>query len=698
MLLLNPYLNLEKKYEKISEEFEKLNEYQKEAILNNERVLLLNASVGSGKTTVLVNKILYLHLIKEIPLEKMFVLTFTNKAANEIKNRFKEFEITVDESNLYFGTFHSVAKKILDNSTSLEKLGYKKDFSIIDTDELTEFLNNIIDEQKLNVKYRNKLTKRIDLFKKGKPLYANMKNMDSIEKLLSIAKEEKKINNIMDFDDLIENCIKLLESELSDILPEYVIIDEFQDCNDQQINMIELLAGKTAKIFAVGDPNQTIYTWRGSRINVFKEFKDKTKAQELTLPINYRSTSTILEIAKIFLNNPSDLQGVRGNGNPIIIANHYNDFNEAIYISDKIKDLVSHEYEYKDVAILYRKQSQSKVFEDIFEKENIPFEVSVRKTLRDIPVLYWLVKLLKSSINPYDKHSYTRVLTDEKFGTLKNKKDLFFSPFKLDEKSIFLSSKIKDYKNSNIKVEDIYGYFELDKFIKPTSSDYKENKEYIHKFLKKLSEYVHVSHSEEIEGIKDFVNNSALYGTQIVEETINMTNNSVKLMTLHSAKGLEFKYVFIIGVNEGMIPMKVSSPQEEEEERRLFFVGITRAKDNLEVSYLTSPSSFGVWGFPSTYLSMIPNHLKDLSNSLEEKKKNSIRDIANEIKQERKNKIYIELQQEVTEKEEDVKIQVIHNRYGKGYIISNEDGLITINFEKYGEKVFMEGLEDFDYV
>ena len=687
---MNPYDIKKISNTKIVDEYNKLNDYQKKAILNDDKTLLLNACVGSGKTTVLIQKILYLHLIKEVPLEEMVVLTFTNKAANEILERFINFNIPLTQSNLYFGTFHSIAKKLLDSSLNLNEIGYKNNFSIIDTDEYTEFLENIIEENNLNIKYKNKLKKRIDLSRQNKFTYGAMKYNDDFELLLKLSYEKRKEYNLMTFDDLIENCLFLLKEYRLDKEIKYVIVDEFQDCNIEQIEMIKLLLKTTGSLFAVGDPNQTIYTWRGSKLNIFEEFEKYRKFTSLTLPINYRSTSTILDIARIFLHDSSELKSSRENGNLIKVSNHYNDFNEAFYITEKIKELVSKDISYKDICILYRKQNQSSPFIESFIKENIPYEVSLRKSIKNIPVLFWFIKLLKASINDYDKFSFINVLSNENYGLNLSKESclgLIKNNFK--DSNIHLVEKILNYKINKPNIDELFDYFNLHIYLKPTSSSYEDDKLYINTFLNNLKTFININGFAEFQGIKEYINTSALFGSQIIDEKINIDNDSVKLMTLHSAKGLEFSYVFIVGANEGLIPMRSSSYEEFEEEKRLFFVGITRAKNNLEISYNTSPSGYGVFGEKSRFIDMIPSHLKN--NSFENTNiETSIKDMVREIKKE--SNIFDII------KEDNIKTFVVHHHYGNGHILLIEDGIIKVLFEKYGEKEFIEGLEDYKII
>lgn len=669
----------------LQESFGCLNSYQKKAVESVDRALLLNASVGSGKTTVLVSKVLYLYHVKKVPLSSMVVLTFTNKAAEEIKDRvISTSSSPIDTDDMrFFGTFHGVARNLLVNCLPIESLGYTRDFTIVDSDGLEEICESIINSSGLDIKYRKRLQKRIERLKDGDTLYGNMKRDDEIEKLVKILAEEKLKRNVMDFDDLIKNCTILLEAE--DFNPSWVIIDEFQDTDSSQMDMIDVLAGDDTRIFAVGDPNQIIYSWRGSREDIFETFKDRYNAVEMTLPVNYRSTGTILEAAKAFLKNPSSLEGIRDKGNPIVIKRHYDAFNEALYLADLIKKLHDGGTPYKDIGIFYRVQKQSAVFEDVFERKGIPYEVSVRKNLRDIPPLYWFVRVLKGSVNNRDRDSFIYVVQDVKYG-------LGFTPMQsrkaFGKKSIETGSipkiakRMMDFNEwcsglgSTDGLEDkIYEYFDLDTYLSPTSISYFEDRGRILKYLSEIKKYIVGMGYGILEGIKNAVNDSMLYGRQIIDDIIDPEKESVKLMTLHASKGLEFKYVFITGANYGIIPL--GGRMDNEEEKRLFFVALTRAKDYLEISYHSNPEGYNVLPEPSPFIGMIPKNL--ITSDVVGDNHHKLSQLKAKIKE----------NMELERQDKKIKRKIVnHPKYGQGYVVSEDDEIITARFEGYGEKSF----------
>ena len=669
-----------------------LNEYQEQAVIDDNRACLVNAQVGSGKTTVLISKVFYFHRVKAVSFEDMVVLTFTNKAANEIKERIKNTDAQIGEKEMqYFGTFHSVALRMLKTILPIEDLGYTKDFAVIDPDEEVEMALKIIMANSLSIKYPNKLYKRLERAIQGQFIYSSMKYNDDIQNLIKLLQQEKQEQNKMSFYDLINNAFTLLKN--AEYRPRWIIIDEFQDSDELQLGFIRTLVGEQTKLFAVGDPNQIIYSWRGSSQNVFSSFRNEYGARELSLPINYRSCGTILEVAKCFLRTSSDLSGLREQGSKITIRNHYNPFNEAQYLCDKISDIVSQGSRYMDIAIFYRLQRQSITLEDVFKKHGIPYEVSMRKTLKDIPVLGWLVKLMKFSVNNNDIDSAIYVLSDNTYG------EHFFSGVSKKMINNDEARKLKIYRKmqgfaewcrDNNSVIDAYEYFELDNYINPTSSSFIEDKKHILALLEKIDAYIKLHNFTLFDGVVDFVDSSALYGIDFLKDDVQLNSNTVKLMTLHASKGLEFKHVFIIGANFGSIPLPTTSAEEQDEEKRLFFVGITRAKDFLEISYYTSPDDPRVVPGASSYLSMIPAHLVDR----EEMNAGTV-----DLQSFRREVAQMKNQPSITSivpPSHSGGRKVKHPKYGVGTVCKETEDVITVNFNGYGDKEFLKALSELE--
>jgi DNA helicase-2/ATP-dependent DNA helicase PcrA len=712
-------------YEK---ELDKLNENQREAVYDESNACVVNANVGSGKTTVLISKIIYLHQVKHIDYRDMVVLTFTNKAANEIKERLFLFENNLNTEELQcFGTFHSVALHFLRNLLPIEQLGYSKDFWVIEPEEELDIALQIIHDEKLIIKYKNRLKKRLEQEQVSR-------YQDDLIKLKELLQEEKIKQNKMSFSDLLINVSHLLKDQY--IAPEWIIIDEVQDSDKMQLDFIDALKKNNTKIFAVGDPNQVIYSWRGSSLNVFYTLKEKYKARELSLPVNYRSSTSILEAAKCFLDNKNTLAGIREPGDKIIVKRQYNSFQEACYLADRIKEIHEMGTPYGEIAIFYRLQNQSEVFEDVFTKDGIPYEVSLKKTIRDIPVLNWAIKLLRFSLDEKDIASGIIVLSNKEYGqgitekaALKLVKERVVRKqlkeeemqieLKFETKIDFLDRMLcfrKEFSEKLPDEYDLYEYFDFDSHLHPTAVSYQEDKESVKTLLNMALVSIKEKHMPFFEGLTDFINSSALNGLNIIQRDISRESDSVKLMTLHASKGLEFSYVFITGVNYGLIPLQSKSFEDEDEERRLFYVGITRAKDYLELSYYSNPDIYRTMPGESRFIRMIPGHLIQ-SEEIEQVEVN-LQEMKRQIQAERTSvrlskEVGIQYdvdsdidcgedkiisKEKIFSKQKVSVRKVSHVKYGIGTVVLEDDIMITVEFEGYGEKEFMKGFSELEEV
>lgn len=715
--------------ENYTQQLQRLNEYQKAAVFDESNACLVNANVGSGKTTVLITKVMYLHYEKQIPYEQMVVLTFTNKAEDEIKERLYALEPEITEEQLWgFGTFHSVCLTMLKKMLPVENLGYTKEFMVMDPDEELGMAEQLILTYQLKIKYKNRLKKRLE--------QKNSKYQDDIEKLKALLKEEKRRQDKMTFDELLENTcnlVKMSEQKMDDI--SWIIVDEVQDSDEKQLELIDCLKKPQTCFFAVGDPNQVIYSWRGSAFHIFYQLKTKYQATELTLPVNYRSSSEILAVARCFMQQGDTLQGGRENGDKIQIRNMYDPFQEADYLAGRIRELHASGLPYREIAVFYRLQNQSEIFEHVFEKEGIPFEVSLKKTVKDIPVLDWLIRVLRFSVNPKDKSSGIAALADKKYGDGMSVKEAektinILSETRKTQTEILKSENAKSgsdicekmlefskvYASKQVALpEDLWSYFSLENHLHPTTASYVEDRTYVMDFFTRMITYQKEQQKNVVEGFSEFLNMASLYGMNILKKEIHNENDTVKLMTLHASKGLEFSHVFITGVNYGLIPLQTKSFEEEEEEQRLFFVGITRAKEHLELSYYTSPGQYRAAPGPSRYLRMIPENLIEGQEKNRESSATHLQDLKRQILAERAE--HIELQEagkisggknpsantgtkNISAGNETVtteKRRVRHTKYGTGSVVREDDMMLTVDFDDYGEKELMKmfsGLEE----
>lgn len=698
--------------------FDNLNINQQTAVRNEDRACLVNAQVGSGKTTVLIAKICFLHQFRNVSLSDMVVLTFTNKAANEIKERLKSADASITDDDLaFFGTFHSVAMKMLKTLAPLEKINYSADFAVMDADEKIDMANAIINSQHLKIKYLGKIGKRMEEAEKGNYFFGQMKYPDDIQTLLKLYAQEKQTQDKMDFDDLIKNITQLLP-EIT-YRPKWIIIDEFQDTDDRQIAFIHALASKDTKLFVVGDQNQIIYSWRGSDQRIFDRFSSEYDAKQLSLPENYRSCTSILDVAKCFLKKGSELNGIRDPGNKIKIKEYYNSFSEAQYIAASIKAKVTEGMNYGDIAVFYRLQRQSQILENEFRNERIPFEVSLKKTIKDIPVLKWVILLLRASVNPHDIESAIAVLSNDNYGehlsknvarrlvkasrdtkgnsaitSVSNAHNDVDENIVNDEESLLLLrvNGFEEWCKKSNSVEDIYNYYAFDRYINPTSASFRPDRDSIIALLKKIEDYVKAKKLDLYNGVKDFVNSSALYGIDVLSEDVRSDTNTVKLMTLHAAKGLEFNQVYIVGVNDGLIPLYAKNDDARQEERRLFFVGITRAKDFLELSYYTSPDERQVRSGPSRYIRLIPQCLRDMDGF--RRREGDLQKFRHKIQKSKATQNISIKKEPQIDTITSARRSVTHPRYGLGVVVKENDIMITVAFDRYGEKEFLKAFSE----
>ena len=686
--------------ENLTQSIEKLNIYQQQAIFSSAQNTLLSAMVGSGKTTVLTQKVLYLHFVKKVPLSQMAVLTFTNKAAREIKERIASFyqnTIPDKEEMRYFGTFHSIARQINKEHPLLEKLGFTPEFSILDQETKDDFLQRLIVSNALDVKYANKLDKRIHLYRKEKQLlYANMKNEDDLPQLLKLAQKEKQSNNVMDFDDLLSVCNWLLQKE-KNFLPQWIIVDEFQDCNQEQMLMIENMSNSDTHFFAVGDPNQSIYTWRGSNASIFKKMVDDPSFEIIQLPLNYRTSGQLLNAAACLLQKENqNLEATRSAGQKLRIVNHFDDHQEAHYYTKKFREIHKNGTAWKEIAILVRTRQQLDIFQSIFQKEDIPCEIVSKQNLREQVALFWLQKILTAALHPNDLDSILAVFCSKEFGFLKTNKRIytaflqFYNPdlhsSKLEGFVEWMKEKHKNQTNfiqlgerllklpyELQKEFDCYTYLQLDSFLKPTSVHFLEYKEQIQSALEEIKQYAHKNyygdHLQIYQAAMSLVN---LEGHFQINSGIQEKKDGIQLLTIHAAKGLEFDYVFLSGANTGIIPLdrKKEGYDYLKEEKRLLFVALTRARNHMEISWHTQSHKWNAQEGPSYFLNSIPSHL------VEKEEKKKTKDVPNTENQ------------ASTSAKWSKGSKVKHPKYGEGVVLSCNEKEVVCEFGKFGEKSF----------
>ena len=601
---------------------DELNDKQKEAVLYNEGPLLIIAGAGAGKTKTLTTKIAY--LIEEMGAgpENILAITFTNKAAKEMKDRLF-YQIGSIAKKIQVSTFHSFGLKLL--RENYERLGYDKNFVIMDSDDSLTVVKKIIKDLGYDPKIYNPraIRNKISSCKNEMttPAMYERYAVSDYEKVVKEIYEKYEIklqrNNSVDFDDLLLLPIELFKKNpqvLSDYqdLYQYILIDEYQDTNEAQYILTKLLSEKNRKITCVGDDSQSIYSFRGANYkNILNFEKDYKDAKTILLEQNYRSTSNILDAANQVIKNnkqrkDKNLWTARGIGEKIKYYRAYNEKDEAQYVIRKIKELTNRNVEYKDIAILYRTNAQSRVLEEEMLKENLPYRVVgsfyfySRKEIKD------LIAYLRLIHNSKDNVSLLRVINTPKRGIgLKTIENL---TTKADDKQISIyeaidSGKELEFKKLIERLKEVAENLTLTELIDKVldASGMKQELESEKTLeaeirLENLEEFKSITKSfEEREGLislEDFLLEISLISD--VEEYKDDPNR-ISLMTVHSVKGLEFNHVFVVGMEEGIFPHMNSLMEnsEIEEERRLCYVAITRAKDDLHLVNARRRTLFG---------------------------------------------------------------------------------------------------------
>ncbi|MFK5882972.1 MAG: UvrD-helicase domain-containing protein, partial [Candidatus Izemoplasma sp.] len=407
---------------------ENLNEKQKEAVITTDGPVMAIAGAGSGKTSVLTKRIAYLIYEKNVHYQNILALTFTNKAANEMKQRVRDIT-GINTRDMWISTFHSMCSKIL--RQHIELLGYKKSFQIIDDDDTLQMVKSVMKKANFDIKLFNPKNVRSYILK----MKFDDELVESVEEPLKtilnvvfpIYQKNLFKNNLLDFEDLIILTIKLLKEnpqvkEYYQKVFEYVLVDEFQDTNDIQYELIKLLVNKNNNLFIVGDEDQSIYAFRGANIqNIYKFKKDFPGFHLVILEENYRSTNTILKAANQIIKHnsnriPKNLFSTRGEGELITHYKGVTSRDEVEYVALKVIELVRKGYSYSDFAVLYRANSTSRTFEEVFMQKQIPYKIFgntsffKRKEIKDFTAYLRLI------VNPEDDYSFVRVVNEPRRG------------------------------------------------------------------------------------------------------------------------------------------------------------------------------------------------------------------------------------------------------------------------------------------
>ena len=702
---------------------ENLNNEQEKAVKIVEGPVMAVAGAGSGKTSVLTNRIAY--LIKEagISPSNILALTFTNKAATEMKERVYKL-IKLPINNIWISTFHSMGANFL--RSEITNLDYDKNFQIIDDQDSSNIVKNLLKKHDFDLKqYSPKITAKLIGLIKGK-----LKSINQVEEpirgmlqqIYPLYNQYLKDNNLVDFEDLLLLPLKILK-DFAGVLKryqdrfQYILVDEFQDTNNMQYQIIYELAKKHHNIFIVGDEDQSIYAFRGSNIYNIKKFtKDFPEYQKIILNQNYRSKDTILKAANSVIKNndnriPKDLFSELGKGEKLIYYRANTDEEEAYYVYEQIRKLRRNKINLSDIVVFYRYNSMSRRFEDIFLKYNLPHKVVgnlsfyKRKEIKDI------IAYLHLLINSGDDYSFSRIYNTPKRGvgkvTFRKIQDYAEeNNFKLfdciDEDSNILTGKAKEEmrkfsqtildlkagleKRTLLETYDLLldksGYREmLEKSDSTRDKTFQSERkldnlnEFKTIILEQISDYnFNISNYDKLSTL---LNDLVLH---IEAEETKEDEEAVNLMTIHAAKGLEFKVVFITCLEQTLFPSIRTSGDNAnniDEERRLFYVAITRAKDFV---FLTNSKSRFMYG---RYMDNLESQfLEEIDMQFVDKRgTNHARNYSKErIRTKSSHPNFGNYSYKKDDKQINVSDKVNHKVFGKGVVVEVKGDLVKIAF------------------
>lgn len=720
-----------------------LNEKQKEGVLHTEGPLLILAGAGSGKTRVITHKIAYLIEEKRVFPSNILAITFTNKAAKEMKERVEGL-LKGRVEDIWMGTFHSMCVRIL--RREIESIGYKRNFSIYDSLDQKTLVKECITEKNLNKEtFQEKPIISIisslkdDMIDPDDYINENYKDYyrRNVGEIYGLYEEKLKKNNALDFDDLILKTVFLLKSderirEKYQSKFEYIFVDEYQDTNKSQYELIKYLSGKHGNICVVGDEDQSVYGWRGADIrNILNFERDFKGAEVIKLEQNYRSTGNILDVANSIIKNNTERKGkklwtAKERGQYATLKINFDEKEEANFVTQKVIDLVKEgKYKYGDFVILYRTNAQSRSFEETFIRNSIPYKIVGGLKFYDRKEVKDLIAYLRLIQNPLDDISLRRIINVPKRGigastlgkiekyTSQTGESIYGALLDLD-KIQGLSGRarnvIKSFTamiNKFLAMKEIMGV-----------RDFIEEVVYSTGYIKELEEENSVESQSRIENLKEFISVAVDFETNYEGGTLEdfLANVSllsdvdktderkdvVTMMTVHGAKGLEFPVVFLVGMEEGLFPISraLDSIHDMEEERRLCYVAVTRAEELLYISYANLRTIYGntTYSLPSRFLKEIPDDILKICKNDERKEKQE-----DEIEYEERTDIKNRFEKKVNLKEEiQIGSKVNHKMWGMGTVVQIKkvggDKEIVVAFENKGLKKLLLSIAPIEFV
>jgi len=697
---------------------ENLNEAQRDAVCNLSKNSLVIAGAGSGKTRVLIQRILWLIEDNDFSPFSILAVTFTNKAAREIKSRLSE-SLNISIDSMWVGTFHGICYRIL--RTNYKKCSLLKNFQIIDSDDQVRIIKRIMKDNEIE---------NSQIIPKQVAWYINKKKDQSIRsdktkdddfinaqynKIYKLYEEYCNKSGLVDFGEIILRTLELFKNDKEikfyyHKLFKCILIDEFQDTNTIQYELIKIMTGNDTSIFAVGDDDQSIYGWRGAKIeNIKKLQKDYKNTQVYRLEQNYRSTGNILNAANsIILNNSSrmgkNLWTEDKSGDLIKIFSANDEIDEANFVVESIQNHISENYKRNEISILYRSNAQSRIFEEKLIAKGIPYKIYGGFRFFERAEIKDVIAYIRLATSNNDDNSFERIVNIPPRGIGEKTKNLIREFSKNKKISLYdsIPEAVKESVFSKKVGESLLGFYDLIKtihsimqkddlpyqikeIIKITNikSIYEKNKtEQSRSKLENLDELISAAQEflnsdlDENETIVDaFLRHTSL---ESGEGQGNEWDECIQLMTLHSSKGLEFPIVFLVGLEENLFPSRMSIEEENlEEERRLCYVGITRARKKLYLSYAQMRRQYGSENYclPSRFLNELPS------------------EVIEEIGYKPKKFFHSGNQKNSTNIYKDnllIGKRVSHKKFGEGVVVSAEGSeantRVEVYFDDYGSK------------
>ncbi|MDD4689040.1 MAG: DNA helicase PcrA [Eubacteriales bacterium] len=715
----------------------KLNDKQKEAVTTTEGPVLILAGAGSGKTTVLVNRIAYIIDKGLAQPYEILAITFTNKAAKELQSRIENI-LGIGGADVWASTFHSACIKIL--RKFIDYTGYDKAFNIFDRSDQTAVIKECIKELNLNSEQfqpkgiLNEISRAKDRLispTEYERRYSSDYYQGKVAKAYALYQKKLKECNAMDFDDIIVVTVNLLNNN-SQILEyyqnkfKYISVDEYQDTNHAQYTLISLLADGHKNICVVGDDDQSIYKFRGADIGNILSFEQQYKsAKVIKLEQNYRSTQTILDAANNVIRNNKGRTGKSlwtesGEGTPITIFEAPNEYDEGHFIASRIKKLhTEDDIPYNNFALLYRTNAQSRVLEEMLIRNSVPYKILAGTRFYDRKEIKDIIAYLRCIFNPNDNVSLKRIINEPKRGIGKTTVDHVAQIADREDMSIYsimcnmedyeelkkLEGKLMPFLTLILELNMQMTQMPITDFIKEvcektgynailngeSKMDKLAKTENINELINVAAEYEKGAEEPDMAG---FLESVALYSD--IDDYDEDVDN-VLLMTMHSAKGLEFPIVFLPGLEDGLFPniSAIDDYDELEEERRLCYVGITRAKKQLYITYAQLRTQYGrsTVSRPSRFVKEIPQQL--INYEITAKNKVAIGDRDADASFTPAN-FGFKISVDSVKREGasySVGDKVSHKKFGKGTIIDvksvGSDQRLEIDFEGVGTKSLM---------